>query len=586
MRPLIDELHAAVFEATGVRPAAGDWAATPNRALGDVAFPCFKLAKGLGKAPAVVAQELAPKIADIARAKGLKLLRNATATGPYVNAFFRGPGLNAWLGERLLGAKCLAGASGVGAGKTALWEYSSPNIAKEIGVHHLRSTAIGNALANLAELHGYKTVRINYLGDWGTAHGKNIMALKRFGSEAELRAQGLSYILDLYVQYNDLIKKQGEENGGKSEASDAARDAFKKLEQGDAESRRVWNLLREISLEEANRLYARLGVRFDCYDGESMYEKKMDSVVDEIQQKMGTRVSEGALVCDLPGHSLPVLLRKDDGASLYMTRDLAAAEDRYARYHFDHSFYVVAVQQKLHFEQLFGVLKALGKPYADKCEHIPFGMLSFGAKTMKSREGNIVFLKDVLDEAKRRAAAIIQEKNPELADADATAEMIGQGAVLFADLSQLRTKDLSFNWESALSFEGDTGPFLQYTHARCVSLLARTKERLAELEKAGGGNAAEAEQLLDEEPAVRQLLGDLAYFETFSERAWEGRDPSQISTSLLNVAKSFNQLYHKIRFLSETSAPRLRTLLALTDGTRALLAHGLGLLGIRAPREM
>ena len=582
MRPLLDELHAAIFDATGHTPASSDWAQTPNRQLGDVAYPCFKLAKQLGKAPNVVAQEIAPLVK--AKLKSGSLIREIVPTGPYLNIFFASLPLHKQLQELLKNRRL--GASDVGKGKTVTIDFSSPNMAKEIGLHHLRSTAIGNALANLSELHGYKTVRINYLGDWGTAHGKNIMALKKFGSEEELKKQGLGYILDLYVRYNQAIKAEEEASPDvKSALGDAARDAFKKLEQGDPEARRIWSLLREISIEEAKQLYKRLNIRFDHYDGESLYEGRLQAVVDEVTTKIGTRKSEGALVCDVPGQKIPVLLQKDDGASLYITRDLAAAEDRFERFHYDISFYVVAIQQKFHFEQLFGVLKLLGKPYADRCEHIPFGMLSFGSKTMKSREGNIIFLKDVLDEAQKRALAIIQEKNPNLQGAADVAEMIGQGAILFSDVSQNRTRDISFDWEKALSFEGDTAPFIQYTHARCCSL---TKKGAAHLEtlKRNESDALDAALLLEKDPSVRQLLGDMAYFQTFSERAWTERDPSQIATATLNVAKSFNQLYHKIRFLDETSSARLKVLLQLTEGTRLLLSHGLSVLGILAPLEM
>lgn len=584
MRPLLDELHAAVAEATGFTPAAVDWAPTPQRNLGDVAFPCFKIAKQMGKNPAAVAQEIAPLVKS--KLKSGSLIRDIVPTGPYLNVFFAAMPLHKWLQERLK-ARTL-GATSTGSGKTLVIDFSSPNMAKEIGLHHLRSTAIGNALANVGELHGYKVVRLNYLGDWGTSHGKNIMALKKFGSEEELKRQGLGYILDLYVRYNQAIKDEEAKNNGKSELAEQAREAFKKLEEGDPECRRIWALLREISVREAKQLYERLGIHFDHYDGEALYENRLQGVVNEVTAKIGTRKSDGALVCDIPGQSLPVLLQKDDGASLYITRDLAAAEDRYERFHYDLSFYVVAVQQKFHFEQLFGLLKLLQKPYADRCEHIPFGMLSFGSKTMKSREGNIIFLKDVLDEATNRALAIIQEKNPQLAGAQDVAQMVGQGAVLFSDLAQNRVRDISFDWDQALSFEGDTAPLIQYTHARCCSLLSKGKAHLATLPapKDPLQEALAAATLLDQEPAVRQLLGDMAFFQTYSERAWNERDPSQIATTTLNVAKSFNHLYHKIRFLDESSPARLKVLLQLTEGTQLLLAHGLKVLGIRAPSEM
>jgi arginyl-tRNA synthetase len=582
MRSAIEELHRIVADITGETPQPGDWAPTPNRKLGDFAFPCFKIAKRLGKAPPLAAQEIAPQIRE--RLNAESLIAEVVPTGPYLNVFVAGERLFDRLATALAATPCRFGSNGSGDGQTLTLDFSSPNIAKEIGLHHLRSTGIGNALANIAALHGFRTVRINYLGDWGTSHGKNILALQRWGSEAELLKQGLPYILDLYVKFNQEQKK--EEAEGRSDLTEAAKAAFKKLEDGDAEYRRVWALLREVSLAEFKKLYDRLGIAFDHYDGESLYEDRLDAVVDEVTRGIGTRVSEGALICELPGHKVPVLLKKDDGASLYITRDIAAAEDRFTRFHYDQSWYVVATQQKLHFTQLFDILKALGKPFAGCCEHVPFGMLSFGAKTMKSREGNLLFLKDVLDEAAKRARAIIEEKNPSLPNAAEVAEMIGQGAILFTDLSQQRSRDISFEWEKALSFEGDTGPFLQYTHARCCSLLEKGQAHAATLAAPNATAVADLGDLFAKDGPVHALTVELGLFETFAERALTERDPSQIATGMLNVAKAFGQLYHKVRFLDETSPARLAALLRATEATRDLLAHGLGLLGIRAPQAM
>jgi len=573
MRALIQEIHAQIKILTGIELSAQDWAPTPNKELGDVAVPCFKLSKALGKAPPVIAQELAKSWPT---SGPHSLIARVVATGPYLNVFADPEAVFAWLRTMWQKDPTRFGGSDLGTGKTLIVEFSSPNIAKEMALHHLRSTGIGHALSNISALHGFSTVRINYLGDWGTSHGKNILGLKLYGNEAELVEKGLPYLLDIYVRFNRAEKED-------PSLSDQAKAAFAKLEEGDPESLRVWKLFRDISIREYKKLYHRLGVHFDVFDGESMYFDKLDPVEKEINEKIGTRVSDGALVYDLPGHSVPVLLRKDDGASLYISRDLAAIQDRWNRYAFEQTWYVVDVRQALHFKQLTDTVKALEKPYAGRAEHVPFGMLLFGTKVMKTRDGNILFLTDVLDEAKRRAAEIIREKNPALANADEVAEMVGKGAVMFADLSQHRTHDVKFDWEKALSFEGDTSPFVQYAHARCGSLIRKGEEHLRTLPPSE--DPAGVSALMQELP-VRMLLSEIFSFYTSAERALADRDPSQIATTCLNIAKGMNHFYHKVRFLDESSAPRLRALLDLTSFTRDVLKHGLGLLGIPAPKEM
>ncbi len=578
MREVINEIHGLIEGLCGQKLMPGDWAPTPKRELGDLAIPCFKLAKGLGKAPPQVAADLAPRLSEIvAKNNASTLIDRVVQAGPYLNIFVRSQRLAEKQLHVLAQNPKRFGSSGIGQGKCVFIDLSSPNIAKEIALHHLRSTAIGNALANIAEFQGYRVVRINYLGDWGTAHGKNILALKKFGSEHDLRQKGVAYMLELYIRFNQEAKTN-------TSLNEEAKAAFALLEQGDPESRRVWTLFRDISIEEFKKTYARLGIRFDYFDGESLYEKDLDRKIQKITDKVGTKVSDGALICELPGHNVPVLLKKDDGASLYITRDLCAIEDRAKRFNFDLGWYVVAVQQKLHFKQLFDLVALMKEPYAGRAEHICFGMLSFGSKTMKSREGNVIFLNDVLDEAKSRALEIIRTKNPELSNADDVAEMIGTGAVLFFDLSQNRNHDIKFEWERALAFDGDTAPFVQYTHARCTSLLKKGRAHLQTLN--ADSNAPQSVASLYDESSVRELIRDWAHFTLHAERALAERDPSQIAISVLNISKSMNRLYHSIRFLDEKSPARLQSLLNLTEGTKKILAHGLGLLGIRAPEEM
>jgi arginyl-tRNA synthetase len=572
MRASIQKIHQLIQKQIGLSLEAVDWAPTPKRELGDFAIPCFKLAKELKKAPDVLANELALSLKDEVLKAEFKEIR---AVGPYLNVFQKMDSVFESHWSVLQKNPSSFGSQSLGQGKTVVIDFSSPNVAKEIGLHHLRSTAIGNSLARIFAHQGYKVERINYLGDWGTSFGKLILGLKMFGSEAELQSGGLAYMLDLYVQFNKAEKEN-------SELSKQAKTAFQELEAGNAEYRRIWKLFRDISVEQFKELYSRLGIDFDHYDGESLYESKLETAIQEVSQKIGTRISDGALVCDLPGHDIPILLKKDDGASLYITRDLAAIEDRYQRFQFDVALYVVAIQQKLHFKQLFDLIAALGKSYASRVEHISFGMLAFGSKTMKSREGNTIFLKDALDEGKERALALIREKSPDLKNAEEVADVIGTGALIFSDLSQNRNHTINFEWDKALSFEGDTAPFIQYTHARCTSLLEKTAEHLATLTQS---NAAEAQKLFDHE-AVRNLILSWDSFDLYAEKALLGRDPSQIATATLELAKAFNQLYHQVRFMKVNNKNELQILRQLTEGTQKILALGLSLLGIRAPQRM
>ncbi len=577
MREIIRDLRAVIEAELGQNFQQFDWSVPPNRKLGHLAVPCFRWAKALGLPPPKVAERIGALLKEkFSKAPWFSRLE---IQGPYVNIYFSGRGLFDAFSPRALTSTEGLGTSKQGAGKTVVLDYSSTNVAKEIGLHHLRSTALGHALANIFAFHGYKTFRINYLGDWGTSFGKLILALKKFGDEETLKTEGLSYMLDLYVRFN-----QAEKND--PSLSIDAKTAFRDLESGNADYRRIWKLFCEVSIAEFKELYARLGIPFDYFDGESLYEARLAAVLEDVEKRIGTRISDGARVVDLPGHEIPALLQKDDGASLYLTRDIAAAFDRWERFSFDHSLYVVAVQQKLHFRQLFEILKLMKAPFAERCEHISFGMLSFGSKTMKSREGNAIFLRDALDEGRNRALELIRQKNPNLKDAEETADAVGMGALLFFDLSQNRGHDIRFSWEQALSFEGDTGPFVQYTHARTSSLIEKVRAHAAGLEKATGSEISARCQELIEDEAVVNLLLDWAYFEVFADRALEQRDPSQIATAVLNIAKSFNQLYHRHRFLDEKDPQTVEVLLTLSKGTRQILKTSLSLLGIRAPEQM
>jgi arginyl-tRNA synthetase len=573
MRAQISKVHSVVHSLFPNVLTPQDWAPTPGPELGDFAIPCFKIAKAAQKNPAQLAQDLALQLST---ALDPLEFSSFQATGPYVNVRLNTAELYDQLLDAFQSGRFLE--SQEGHGRSIVVDFSSPNVAKEIALHHLRSTAIGNALCKIAKLRGYQVVRLNYLGDWGTSFGKLLLGFKMFSSLEALKAGGLTEMLRLYVAFNQAEKSN-------PQLSIDAKAAFQKLESGDAESRELWKTFRDLSVQEFQKVYSRLGIDFDVFDGESLYVEDLSRVIQEIDSKIGTRVSEGALVCDLAGEKLPVLLKKDDGASLYITRDLSAIEDRWTRYRFDRAWYVVAVQQKLHFQQLFGVTAALSKPYAGRAEHISFGMLSFGQKTMKSREGNVIFLRDVLDEAKSRALKIIADKNPNLMDSESVAEQIGLGAVLFFDLSHHRQHDIAFDWEKALSFEGDTAPFIQYVHARCHSLLAKGHKHLESLAKSNQDPELVAREIY-ELPAFHHLMAELSRAELYVERAFQDRDPSQIAASALRIAKCFNQLYHSKRFLDETEAHRLRLLLGATWCTQLALEKLLDALGIPAPTQM
>lgn len=536
----------------------------PNAAMGDYAFPCFQLARVLRRAPAAIAEELAGAVQEH------PAILRVEVVNAYVN-FFLDPGYAA---ERVIG-EVLArgmevGSSAEGAGKTVVIDYSSPNIAKPFHIGHLRSTIIGHSLGRIFESQGYRVVRLNHLGDWGTQFGKLIVAYRRWGDDAKLKREPIKELLALYVRFH-------EEAEADPSLEDEARAAFKRLEEGGEEEVALWQEFRRLSLEEFEEHYRRLGVTFDSYAGESAYNERMEAVVGELEESGLLTESEGALVVDLEGLP-PCLIKKKDGATLYATRDLAAALHRYEAYRFEHLFYVVGAPQQLHFQQVFGVLRRMGRSWVDRCEHIAFGHIRFGDGQLSTRKGNVIFLKDLLDEAVRRVAAIIEERNPGLEGKADVAEAVGIGAVLFNDLAHNRIKDITFDWESALSFEGDTGPYVQYTHARAASLLRRAEE---ELRVDVDGLAPEGSELVEAE--TFQLVKRLAEFPEALQRAAEAREPSEIARYLLTLCREFNSFYHAHRIVqSEAAASRL----ALTKAVKTVIARGLFLLGIRAPEAM
>jgi arginyl-tRNA synthetase len=532
---------------------------------GDLAFPTFGLAKTLRRAPPAIASELASRL----QLPGMTV----SAAGPYVNARFLPPFLGDVLAEvRSMGLGYASATEG--AGKTVVIDYSSPNIAKPIGFHHIRTTVLGHALANLYRHLGWRVEGINYLGDWGKQFGLVAAGFEAFGDPA--RRGEMAHLVDVYVKANARAEAD-------SAFDEKARAFFRRMEEGDREALSLWNDFRESSIAGFEPIYARLGIHFEHIEGESRYQGRMDQVIEEIARTVGVRESEGALVVDLPygENEPPILLKKNDGSTLYATRDLAAAEDRWERFHFDRALYVVARDQSLYFAQVFRVLKAMGKPWADRCIHVAFGRIA----GMSTRKGEIVLLTDVLDHGKALALEKVRENQAagriHTEDAELLAEQVGLGAIVFGDLKNRRSSDYTFDWDEVLSFEGHTGPYLQYAHARACSLLAR-----------GGGPPGEGDAAALTLPEELALVRTLALFPRAVRSAVEADEPSFVASHLLDIAAAFSRWYtlgnqdRSKRVLVDDDARTMTARLALADAVRITLRVGLTLLGIPTPESM
>lgn len=536
----------------------------PEKSMGEYSFPCFSLAKKLKSAPQKIAESLAREFSPS------ESLKEAKVVGGYLNFFVQRESYIRDIISGVLKEGTNFGKSNDGDGKTVVIDYSSPNIAKPFSIGHLRSTIIGQALVNLFNWANYKVIGINHIGDWGTQFGKQIVALRKFGSIEELKntADPIVYLFDLYVKFH----KEAQKNPS---LEDEARDMFAKTEQGDTEARELRDILVDYSLKAFNKTYKRLGIEFTFTRGESFYSEKIESAFEKIKKLTEVRMSEGALVIDLDSYSLtPLLLKKRDGTTLYATRDLTAIFDRYDEFHFDQMLYVVGQEQRLHFNQLFSALKKMNIPWATRCHHIPFGMIRFKDKRMSTREGNVIFLEEVLDEAKRKAQEAIDKKNPNLKNKEDVAEAVGVGAVIFNDLSQRRIKDVIFDWDQMLSFEGDTGPYLQYTYARICSIINKSDSKFSDIDW---------QQIADDESfAIARALEQIPIS---IYKAISSYEPSILCSALLSLASSFNSFYHKHRVLQEDKNIKIARL-ALLNAVSNTLKYGLRLLNIKTPEEM
>lgn len=541
-----------------------EWLETPpNPDMGDVAFPCFKLAKTMRKAPNMIAASLAPALGEI---NGISRIE---PMGGYINFFADKTSFARTTLERVLDEGARYGGSDVGSGKTVCLDYSSINIAKPFHIGHLSTTAIGNALRRIYDHLGYKTVSINHLGDWGTQFGKMILAYKLWGDKETVEKGGVRAMMQLYVRFHDEAEKDDSLN-------DSARTWFKRIEQHDPEAVEIFEWFKAITLKEVGKTYDLLGIKFDSYAGESFYEDKMQPVIDELREKHLLKVDNGASIVDLSEYSMPpCLILRSDGATLYATRDLAAAIYRKNTYDFDKLLYVVAYQQSLHFKQIFKVLELMGKDWVKDCVHVSFGMVSLTDGTLSTRHGRVVFLEDVLNAAIEKTLDVIKEKSPDLENKETVARQIGVGAVVWGVVYNGRIKDIVFSWDKALNFDGETGPYAQYTHARCCSVLR----------KSGGYDRAKIDYSALSDEASSALVKAIAEFPSAVSEAAEKYEPYIISRSVINVCSCFNKFYYDNRIMDENEGVR-NARLALTDAARNVIKTGLYLVGLEAPEKM
>ena len=535
----------------------------PQEDMGDFAFPCFQLAKIFRKAPTIIAQEVAEKI------KKTDFVSKTAAMGPYVNFFID---RTMFVSEMLKQVSVdNYGSSEIGCGKTICIDYSSPNVAKNFHVGHLRTTLIGNSIYRIYKKLGYRVERINHLGDWGTQFGKLIVAYKKWGSKEAVEQNGISELMKIYVKFHEEAEKDDTLN-------DEARAWFVKMEQGDQEALSIWEWFKDISLIEYKRIYELLNVDFDSYAGESFYRDKTSAVVDELKEKGMLKESEGAFIVDLEEYDMtPCLIMKKDGSSIYATRDLAAIFYRKKTYDFEKCIYVTGMEQKLHFAQVFKVVELMGYEWAKTdLIHVPYGLVSLEGGKLSTRSGNIIYAEDILRESVSKIKEVINDKNPDLQDKEEVAKMVGIGAIIFNDLYNQRIKDVTFSWDKIHSFDGETGPYVQYTYARAASVLRKT----------GITDVPEEidSSLLTDEASV-SLLKELIRFPEVVETAAERLEPSVVARFVMSVAQAFNHFYHENQCnVEDEKLKRARVKLVII--AKEAIKDGLDLLGMKCPEQM
>lgn len=553
-----------------LRPAVGEYLddaaierliEVPNNPEhGDLAFPTFQLAKVLRKAPQMIAEE-------VAETMDKRSFSEVKVIGPYINVKLQRTKVGAHIIEQVLAEGATYGSQNIGQGEVMTIDFSSPNIAKPMSMGHLRSTVIGHAIANIATKTNYQPVRINHLGDWGTQFGKLIVAYKGWGDEAKVRANPVQELVKLYVEFHEKAESD-------PSLDEAGRAAFKALEDGDEEMLALWGWFREESLKEFQKVYDILGVTFDSYHGEAFFNDKMEPVIQELEDKGITEVNEGATIVDLSAEDLPpALIKKSDGATLYVTRDLAAAFYRKNTYDFAKNVYVVGNEQRVHFQQLKAVLSKMGYAWSEDIVHVPFGLITKDGRKLSTRKGDIVLLEDVLKEAIDLAYEQIEAKNPDLEMKDQVAHDVGVGAVIFHDLKTDRMNSFDFNLQEIVEFEGETGPYVQYTYARAKSILRKV-----------GSDAKLTQAVNLDDDYSWDIVKKLGAYPQIIAHSMERYEPSVIAKYAVQLAQAFNKYYANVRILEEDEQRSAR--IALVQAMTIVLKDALALLGVNAPEEM
>lgn len=533
----------------------------PKPEMGDFAFPCFRLAKSYHKAPPMIAQDLKESIGDQAFLSEIKVI------GGYLNFYVD----KAQYAQQIIDKYNNAtdyGCSDQGKDKTICIDYSSPNVAKNFHVGHLRTTIIGNSLYKIFSKLGYKVVRINHLGDWGTQFGKLIVAYKKWGSREAVEEKGIEELMDIYVKFHEEAEKDDSLN-------DEARAWFLKMEQGNEEALEIWQWFRDISLKEFMRVYNILGMEFDSFAGESFYRDKTADVIKRLTDDGLLKESQGAMIVPLDEYDMPpCIVAKKDGSSIYATRDLAAILYRKATYNFDRCLYVTGLEQKLHFAQVFKVIELMGNDYAKNLVHIPYGLVSLKSGKISSRKGNVIFAEDLLRESINKTTSIIEEKNPDIPDKEEVAKQVGIGAIIFNDLYNQRIKDVIFDWNKLLNFDGETGPYVQYTYARASSVLRKIGEVPDTIDYT----------LLTDEASIG-LLKEIERYPQVIKDAAERYEPSVIARYSIDLAHAFNKFYHECQINVEDETTKY-TRTNVVKIARYIIKDALSSLGIQCPEQM
>lgn len=568
-KELIAEAISTAVESLSKDEIAGMIEIPTDEKMGDFAFPCFRLAKELRKAPPMIAKDIAVKLA------ANKIIAKVEPVNAYVNIFLSREEFIYDVIKEVVSTQENFGRSDEGKGKKVIVEYSSPNIAKPFHIGHIRSTVIGNSIYKIYDFLGYDTERINHLGDYGTQFGKMIVSYRRWGNKEDVIKEPIKTLLNYYVRFHEECERD-------PSLEDEAREVFTKLENGEPEEVELWKWFREESLKEFSKVYKMLGIEFDSYAGESFYSDKMERVVNMLKDANLLKESEGAQIVDLEEYNMsPALIMKSDGSTLYITRDIAAAVYRKEHYNFYKNLYIVASQQNLHFKQWIKIIELMGNDWAKDCVHIPFGLVSLEEGTMSTRHGRVVYLEEVLNRAVEQTKQVIIEKDVNTENVEETARQVGIGAVIFQELSNNRIKDYVFSWEKVLNFEGETGPYVQYTHTRAASLLRNAGDETAK--KAMNVDALKLKYIVSD--SGYELAKLIYQFPQIIKEAGERYEPSIVTRHLVNVAQSFNHFYHDEHILVKNEEEKIAKL-ALVFAAKNTIKNGLGLLGMEVPEKM